>query len=294
MLKRYLNESKSMTTENKIVSVVIPTYNRANFIADAVASVIKQSYRNIEIIVVDDGSTDNTRKMLYPYLKNKDIIYIYQNNRGVSAARNLGTMISKGKYISFLDSDDFWKRDKLQKQMDFLLSQSEYRICYTDEIWVRNGKKINQKKIHQKYSGWIYEKCLPLCIISPSSVIMEKKIFFDADGFDENLPACEDYDLWLRLSAKYPIYYIDEKLIIKRGGHADQLSHSFIAIDEFRVTALMKSLNGYKLSKNKREKTLEMLKYKCYILIRGYTKHNKVKLAEKYQNIINHYIQPLY
>jgi len=200
-----------------LVSVIIPTYNRPKFTQEAIASVEAQSFRDFEIIVIED-----------------------KEQKGPAYARNLGAKKAKGKYLAFLDSDDLWVKDKLEKQLKFLRDNPEYKICYTDEKWVRNGQHLNQMKKHQKYHGWIFEQCLPLCIISASSILMEREVFDSLGGFDESFVVCEDYDLWLRMAAKYPIAYLDEKLIIKRGGHADQLSRKYWGMDRFRIRALEK------------------------------------------------------
>ncbi len=268
----------------KKVSVIIPTFNRKNFLKEAIESVLLQSYKNFEIIVVDDGSTDGTREMIKS--EYKMIKYIYQKNSGPSAARNRGIVEAKGEYISFLDSDDLWLKDKLKEEMEFLEENREYKICYTDEIWIRNGKRVNPKKKHRKYSGWIFEKTLPLCIISPSSVIIHRSVFAHVGLFDESLFVCEDYDLWLRVSSKYPIYFLEKKLIIKRGGHDDQISNLGWGYDIFRVKALKKFIESPENQKNYRIAAFYEMEKKCRILINGLKKRNKTKDAENFENIL--------
>ena len=266
------------------ISVIIPTYNRANYITKAINSVLSQSYKDYEIIVVDDGSTDNTCQIIKNY--NTKITYIFQENKGPSAARNLGILHANGKYISFLDSDDIWKKHKLRVQIDTIIKNPDIKINYTQEIWIRNGIRINQKKIHSKHDGWIFEQCLPLCIISPSSVIIHREIFNKTGLFDENLIVCEDYDLWLRISADYPIKYIEKPLIIKYGGHSDQLSHQFWGMDRFRVRALQKILLQHNLSDENRTAAINVLKKKCQILANGCFKRDKIDEGKYYQDII--------
>lgn len=206
-----------------LISVVIPTYNRPEFTQEAIASVREQTFKDVEVIVVDDGV----------------------QHSGVSAARNFGASVSSGKYLAFLDSDDLWLPKKLERQIQYLEEPRRlYKICYTDEKWLRNGKHLNQMKKHQKFGGWIFEKCLPLCIISASSIIMERTVFDELGGFDESFEVCEDYELWLRMALRYPIGYLDGKLIIKRGGHADQLSKKHWGMDRFRIRALEKLLQN--------------------------------------------------
>lgn len=222
-----------------VVSVIIPTFNRENFLKEAIDSVLAQDFSGIELIVVNDGSGDDTDKLLAGY--GSALRSIMQDNKGVSAARNAGIRMAAGEYIAFLDSDDVWLPKKIEKQMDFFASHPCVSICQTDEIWIRRGERVNPKKVHKKESGWIFNRCVELCIVSPSAVMLKKGVFDDIGLFDESLPACEDYDLWLRASLKYEIHTLAEKLIVKRGGHDDQLSRQW-GLDRYRVIALRKIL----------------------------------------------------
>lgn len=276
------------------VSVIIPTFNRASFLKEALDSVLSQSYRDFELIVVDDGSTDSTRELVEgcqrSHLQSIKLIYIYQENQGVSAARNRGLKAARGEYIAFLDSDDLWVKDKLQIQMTWMEANPHTLVCYTDEIWIRWGKRINPMKKHQKYSGWIFEKCLPLCIISPSSILLRKEIFHKVGFFDETLPVCEDYDLWLRIAKDYLIHFIPKPLIIKRGGHPDQLSQRYWGNDRFRVRALEKLLKTGELTADQWEMTLKELRRKCEILVKGFLKRGKTEEAKLYHRIFSQYM----
>ena len=203
------------------ISVIIPSYNRVTQLLRALHSVFNQTLTPDEVIVIDDGSTDDTQQVitnLYPRA-----IYRYQANKGVSAARNLGIQISNGEWLAFLDSDDEWMPGKLMQQYNHANTQPGVKIIHTNEVWVRHGKRVNQMKKHTKFGGMIFRQCLPRCIISPSSVMVHRSLLDDIGTFDERLPACEDYDLWLRCSARYPAHYIESPLIIKHGGHDDQL-----------------------------------------------------------------------
>ena len=189
-----------------LVSVIIPTYNRGWALGEAIESVLAQEYTNFELIVVNDGSTDDTRDILAGY---EGITVLEQSNQGVSAARNNGVNCSRGAYVAFLDSDDLWLPQKLSTQVDFFQKNPEALICQTQETWVRKGQRVNSGKRHQKQSGLFFERSLELCLVSPSAVMLKKAFFEDMGGFDESLPACEDYDLWLRINAQHPIYLID-------------------------------------------------------------------------------------
>jgi len=265
-----------------LVSVIIPTYNRYACVGRAIESVLSQTYAPYEIIVVDDGSTDSTMRLLETYADR--IRVIHQNNRGVSAARNTGIRTARGDYIALLDSDDCWLPQKLEKQAAFFRACPQVLICQTEEIWIRNGKRVNPKKRHQKFSGMIFEKTLPLCLVSPSAVMIRKSLFDEVGFFDESLPACEDYDLWLRITWKYPVHLIDTPLIVKHGGHPDQLS-SMPELDKYRIQALDNILKQGCLSPAQRTAALNTLKEKCRVYAEGCLKRGKLKEAEHYRNI---------
>lgn len=268
------------------VSVIIPTFNREKRLKEALDSVLNQTIKPFEIIVVDDGSTDNTKNLIkrnYP-----DFNYIYQENKGVSAARNLGIKNAKGDLLAFLDSDDSWKPEKLEKHIEFIMKNPKYRVSQTDEIWIRNGKFVNPMKKHKKVGGDIFIPSLNLCLISPSAVIIEKSAFEYYGLFDENLKACEDYDLWLRVSAFEEIGLLEEKLTVKYGGHSDQLSKAFPAMDRFRVYAIEKILKQ-NIKEEYRLAAIKVLKEKCCVLINGYKKRNKLKEVKNFESILKKY-----
>lgn len=277
---------QKMNQKAPLVSVIIPTYNRAWIIQEAIDSVFKQRFKNFELIVVDDGSTDNTVEILRGY--GEDIQVITQRNKGVSAARNRGISEANGEFIAFLDSDDLWLAEKLAAQVDFFQSNPEALICQTEEIWIRNGKRANPKKKHTKYSGMIFNHCLPLCIVSPSAVMMRRSLFYKVGLFDEDLPACEDYDLWLRISWQYPIYLIDTPLIVKRGGHDDQLSKTPL-LDTYRIKALVKIVDSNVLSDEQRRAAVDELKKKCEIYVNGCLKRNRKEEAEEFLKLMKKY-----
>jgi glycosyltransferase involved in cell wall biosynthesis len=269
------------------VSAIIPTHNRKDFALEAVASVLAQTYGDYELIVVDDGSEDGTREALQPY--GERLRYVYQDNNGVSSARNLGLGLARGEFIAFLDSDDLWLPEKLGVQVAFMDEHPEAQICYTDEIWIRRGARVNPRKRHAKYSGEIYPQCLPLCIISPSSALMRRGLFEKIGTFDPALPVCEDYDLWLRVAARFPVFFIPQQLIVKRGGHPGQLSQRDWGNDRYRVRALVKILETGALTEPMRDLTVEELHRKCRVLINGYRKRGKEREAKEYEGIMARY-----
>lgn len=272
----------------ELVSVIIPTYNRAAYILEAVESVLSQTYKHVELIVVDDGSTDATGELLLQ--QGEKLTILHTSHEGPGAARNCGIAAARGDYIAFLDSDDVWLPEKLRLQTRFFHDLPDACVCQTEEIWIRNGVRVNPMKKHKKYSGWIFEQCLPLCIVSPSSVIIRRSVFDRVGVFDEAYPACEDYELWLRIAARYPIYLIDTPLIIKRGGHADQQSRQIPTLDHYRIRALCKILDSAILNPMQHGQVLEELKKKCRIYGSGCLKRGKkdegeqiLKLPEGYQ-----------
>jgi len=273
------------------ISVIIPTYNRKKYVERAIDSVINQTLKPAEVIVVDDGSDDNTEAVVtnkYP-----DVTYIWQQNAGVSAARNRGIRRAEYEWIALLDSDDEWHPEKLEEQVRALRAQSYLKICHTNEIWIKNGKRINQKKKHKKTGGWIYERCLSMCRISPSSVVIHSSIFEDIGLFDTKLPACEDYDMWLRMCATYAVVFVDKPLITKYGGHSDQLSQKHWGMDRFRIYALEKMLRSDKLTSGQRKQTLKTVIKKLDIYRTGAKKRGKDNEVEETQKKIDRYMSEL-
>ena len=265
------------------ISVIIPTYNRCDLLKRAIKSVIKQTITPKEIIIVDNGSTDQTYQMvssLFP-----EINYFIEKKRGVSAARNKGILESKSKWIAFLDSDDAWKPTKLEKQMEYsVFNQDKYRIIHTDETWYRNKKFLNQLKKHKKSGGNIFKNSLQLCCISPSSVVLKKQIFDDYGLFDENLEVCEDYDMWIRITAKEEVGFLDSPLVLKYGGHSDQLSKKFWGMDRFRIKSLEKNLKNEHFSKSQKINVLDTLIEKLTIVSDGALKRENKEIFKKYND----------
>ena len=266
------------------VSVIIPTYNRKNLLKRALHSVSSQTFVPQEIIVVDDGSSDGTKDWVlerFPCVR-----YICQDNSGVSSARNRGIREAKGSWIAFLDSDDEWMPDKLEKQEIAINDSKKAWLCHTNEIWIRNGVRVNQMKKHQKYGGDVFENCLDICRISPSSALIKKEVFEMVGLFDESLKVCEDYDLWLRITAVLPVIFLDEQLIIKYGGHADQLSRIDNGIEQYRIKSLEKILRSESLSADQLKSAKLHLLKKLKIFSNGLEKRNKLKELNIYKKKI--------
>ncbi len=269
------------------VSVVIPSHDRAALLSRALESVRSQSRPAGEVIVVDDGSTDGTAGILprrFP-----EVRLMRQERRGVSAARNRGIGAASGDWIAFLDSDDSWEPPKLERQLDALAAAPRYRICHTDEIWVRNGRRVNPRRRHAKRGGWIFRHCLPLCAISPSSALIHRSVFEAVGLFDEDLPGGEDYDLWLRISARYPVLLVDEPLVVKTGGHADQLSRRVRGLDRYRIRSLVKILESGELEPADRAAAVATLDEKCRIWATGAARRGRYDEAEEVLEIARHW-----
>jgi glycosyltransferase involved in cell wall biosynthesis len=259
---------------DKMVSIIIPTYNRVAFLIRALKSVFSQTFHSYELIIVDDGSTDGTEQ--YICNLDREIRYIKIAHSGVSRARNVGIDSSQGDWIAFLDSDDYWLPEKLEKQMRYLERFPEYRICHTDEIWIKNGVRINQGKKHKKSEGWFFVPSLDLCLISPSSVMIHTSVFREIGKFDESFDYVEDYEMWLRITSRYPVGYLDEKLVVKTGGHPDQLSSRIDGIERYRIRALEKIIKNRDISADFRKHAELAYMKKCSIYITGCRKRNKI------------------
>lgn len=271
-----------MKIEDYKISIVIPTFNRIGSLPRALDSALNQTYQPSEIIVVDNGSSDGTTKLLrerYPSIR-----LLIEKKLGVSATRNKGIRHSKFQWIALLDSDDAWDKTKLEKQKNALASsQDQFRLVHTDEIWIRNGNKFNQMKKHQKFGGDIFNNCLSLCCISPSSVLINKNIFKEVGYFDESLPVCEDYDLWLKICSQEKILFINQKLTLKYGGHKDQLSKTYWGMDRFRIKSLENLILNYKLKPDQKINAIKTIVKKLKIIVNGAYKRNNSSIINKYE-----------
>ena len=272
------------------ISAIIPVFNRAGTLVRALDSVAAQTRPPDEVIVVDDGSTDGVEEVIardYPGVR-----VIRQANAGVSSARNRGIAAATGVWIALLDSDDEWRPRKLERQMQALAEKPGYHLCHTNEIWIRNGRRVNEGKRHKKSGGNIFRKCLPLCVISPSSVVIRRELLRGLGGFDESLPVCEDYDLWLRICARHPVLFVEEALTVKYGGHEDQLSRRYSGMDRFRIRAIDRILEEGVLGDTDRAAAIGTLLDKAAVYLNGADKRGKLEEAAHYEALRAKYLRP--
>lgn len=266
------------------VSVIIPTYNRAQRLGKAIDSVLAQSHQDFELIVVDDGSEDNTDELIENY--NSDIVYIRQENSGAAAARNRGIEKARYNLLAFLDSDDWFAENKLKTQIEAMNRNPSCLISHTNEIWYRNGQILNQKLKHRKSSGDIFAQSLELCAVGMSTIMIHKEIFDRYGFFDEGYPCCEDYEFWLRISAEEKFLLVEEPLTSKDGGRDDQLSAIYrTGMDKFRIKAIMKTLASGRLTEEQSGIARRELERKCRIYGTGCIKHGRAEEGRYFLNL---------
>jgi glycosyltransferase involved in cell wall biosynthesis len=274
-------ENHSESPKPGSVSVVIPTYNRSVVLRRALESVVAQTRPPDEVIVVDDGSTDDTVEWVERELP--DMTLMRRSNYGVSNARNRGVEAAGSEWIAFLDSDDEWRPEKLEKQLWALAENPGYHLCHTNEVWVRDGRRVNEGKRHAKTGGRIFQRCLPLCVISPSSTVIRRALLGALGGFDETMPVCEDYDMWLRVCSLHPVLFLEEALTVKHGGHDDQLSRRYRGMDRYRIRAILKILSDDVLPPEDRAAAIDTLLEKVDVYLGGARKRGKTGEVAVYE-----------
>jgi glycosyltransferase involved in cell wall biosynthesis len=257
-----------------LVDVIIPTFNRAHCLTRAIESVLKQTHQDFNLIIVDDGSSDETADLIQKKFQHPKIRFLQQTNGGVSSARNFGIKEANSEWLAFLDSDDEWLPHKLSFQIKLTQETPQLRFIHSNEIWMRNGQRVNPKNKFDKSNKDIFRRSLELCLISPSTVMMKKDLVQEHGFFDESYPVCEDYDLWLKILASEEVGFINENLIIKYGGHDDQLSTRFPAMDFWRIKSMLRLLETSALTHEMRGQVEEEISKKAPILLQGYEKHN--------------------
>lgn len=273
------------------IDIIIPTFNRESVLERAINSVLRQDYQNFELYVIDDGSTDESKSTVMRYTNLPNFHYFLQSNQGVSAARNYGVKLSSSEWIAFLDSDDEWLPKKLSTQVKFLQENPQYEFIHSNEYWIRNGKLVNIPKKFDKESHEIFKRSLATCLISPSTVLIKRNLGQKFDFFDSHFQICEDYDLWLKILSEHEIGFIPEFLINKYGGHADQLSTTYPAMDKWRIRSLVNLFSKLDLSLEKKELVLLEIKKKAPILLSGMVKHQKYDEYKEYSVLLDFFLR---
>ncbi len=268
-----------------MVSVIVPTYNRAKYIKRAMDSVLDQTRPPDELIIVDDGSTDNTSEVIEQTIGRAafPVRVLRRKNRGAAAARNVGIAHAAGDTLCFLDSDDWWDKRKIELQLEAMHENPDSIISHTREIWFRNGVRVNQKKKHAPSSGHIFADSLRMCVVGMSTVMVKKELFTDYGLFNEALPCCEDYDLWLRVAREQPFLLVDHALTLKEGGRDDQLSVIYrLGMDKYRIRSLCNVLESGVLTDNQYLQTVSELERKCRIYGQGCIKHGRAEEGRQF------------
>ena len=265
------------------VAVVIPVRDRAAMLVEALASVLAQTYRDFGIVVVDDGSSDGSAAAAEDVLAGVAVPgrVLRQQPRGVAAARNAGVAQLDARWIAFLDSDDLWMPRKLERQIAWLEAHPDYRVAQTDERWIDAGRHRNPRRRHRKEEQ-LFLRSLGCCLVSPSAVVIARELFAACGGFDETFPVCEDYELWLRITIRELVGLVPEALVVKRGGHPDQLSRSTWGLDRWRVAALLKLLARPDLGAHERAAAAAVVREKCDILAGGARRRGRDDEATRY------------
>ena len=266
------------------VAVVVPVRDRAAMVSEAIASVLAQTYRDFALVVVDDGSTDGSASVAEAALAGAPpgSRVLRQEAQGVAAARNAGVAAVDCGWVAFLDSDDLWLPTKLEAQMTWLAARPSYRIAQTGERWLEHGRQRNPRDWHRKEEQ-LFPRCLERCLVSPSAVVIRRDLYEHLGGFDPSFPICEDYELWLRIAFREPVGLVPEPLVVKRGGHPDQLSRSTWGLDRYRVAALVKLLATAALSAEERDAVVVTMRARCEVLAKGAARRGREDEAARYR-----------
>lgn len=268
-------------SDHPLVSVIIPTHDRLALLMEAIGSVRAQRYAPVELIVVDDGSTDGTWERLRAEPGLRPLRIDHTGRPG--AVRNAGVAVATGDYLAFLDSDDLWMPDKLALQMELLRERPEVPIVHSRELWLRDGHPVSQAGQRHRRSGWLFADAVRKCIVGPSTVVLHRAVLRAVGGFREDLEIAEDYELWLRVTARFPVAYCDRPLVTKRAGHGDQLSERYGQIERFRIDALAPLVAADHWAEPERSIARRELARKCLIHAAGARKRGRAVEAARYE-----------
>jgi glycosyltransferase involved in cell wall biosynthesis len=239
-----------MAEKLPVVSVILPTYNCANFLPHSIQSILSQTYDSYEIIVVDDGSTDNTKEVLNPFMQRISYIKLEQN-KGLPAARNIGIKSALGKYIAFIDADDIWLPEKLQTDIKYFETHSEISMVYSKHINIEeNGRHLDGDTRKRLPSGNIFIQLFSeQNFIITSSVVVKKDVFETTGLFDEQLFNCQDWDMWLRITFYFKVAGIN-KTLVKYRHNPHSLSKNRNNVLKYQKAVIDKTYNSFKGKEN--------------------------------------------
>jgi glycosyltransferase involved in cell wall biosynthesis len=243
-------EFNIMSDNLPLVSIILPTYNCAAFLSHSIGSILAQTYNSYEIIVVDDGSTDNTKEVLYPFIQRIKYIRLEQN-KGLPMARNIGISSAQGKYIAFIDADDLWLPEKLQTDIEYFETHPEVSMVYSKHINMdEKGNDLNGNTKRQLPSGNIFTQLFSeQNFIITSSVVVRKEIFETTGLFDEQLFNCQDWDMWLRIAFHFQVAGIGKPLV-KYRHNPHSLSKNRNNVLKYQKMVIDKIYNKFKDKEN--------------------------------------------
>jgi len=278
------------------LSVIIPVYNRRDLLKEALDSLDSQRFKDFQVIIADDGSTDGSDETAESWLKTHRGHLLRLKHSGFPGlVRNRAVDLAEGEWIAFLDSDDLWKPEKLQRQLEEIRREPEIRLWHCREIWQRGTQIVSQKKQKHRRRGDLFEDALKKCIIGPSTVLIRRDFWNQTGGFRDDMEIAEDYELWLRMTALEPVGYLDEPLIIKRAGDWDQLSEKYGQIEIFRMRGLAALVESQWFSRHASEQiqslAVQELIRKYDIYARGCRKRGKEQEAAHYEALSSKLIQ---
>jgi glycosyltransferase involved in cell wall biosynthesis len=268
------------------IAVIIPNHQRGESLLRACRSVLEQSCKATEVVVVDDASTTDLLS-IRENLESSGINWLRMpENSGPAAARNAGVAATSSPWVAFLDSDDWWKEEKLASQVGWHQENPESRISQVTEEWVRNGKPIHKPSHWEPGEGDLFADSVERCSIGPSCVMLHRSLWEIVGGFDPRYRVCEDYALWLEIARQERVGKVPgEALVVKEGGRSDQLSRITPAMDRYRVAALLELLERDELNEEQRRLAENGLVEKCRVLEKGARKRNELERAERYRQI---------